>query len=78
MKKYSSPIKMIEDKSHTIASKRNSVGIVGETSIWDGPLDQAGRPHAPGRSSGSDGMKLKLGAVPYGGSMPITQRAKRG
>ena len=54
------------------------VGIVGESHIWDGPLDQAGRPHAPGRSSGSDGMKLKLGAVPYGGSMPITQRAKRG
>jgi len=69
---------MIEDKSHTHASKKNSVGIVGETSIWDGPLDQAGRPHVPGRSSGSDGMKLKLGAVPYGGSMPITQRAKRG
>ena len=78
MKKYSSPIKMIEDKSHTIASKRNSVGIVGETSIWDGPLDQNGRPHSPGRSSGSQGMKLKLAAVPYGGSMPITQRAKKG
>ena len=28
---------MIEDKSHTHASKKNSVGIVGETRIWDGP-----------------------------------------
>ena len=78
MKKYKSPLRMIEDKSHTHASKKNSVGIVGETHIWDGPLDQAGRPHGMGRSSGSDGMKLKLGAVPYKGSMPITQRAKRG
>ena len=25
----------------------------------------------------SKGMKLKLGAVPYEGSMPITQRATR-
>lgn len=78
MKKYNSPLRMIEDKSHTHASKNNSVGIVGENAVWDGPLDQAGRPHAPGRSSGSNGMKLKLGAVPYSGSMPITQRAKRG
>ena len=37
-----------------------------------------GRPHSPGRSSGSQGMKLKLAAVPYGGNMPITQRAKKG
>ena len=78
MKKYNSPLRMIEDKGHTHASNKNSVGIVGETHIWDGPLDQAGRPHGMGRSSGSDGMKLKLGAVPYKGSMPITQRAKRG
>ncbi len=61
MKKYNSPLRMIEDKAHTHASKNNSVGIVGENAVWDGPLDQSGRPHAPGRSSGSDGMKLKLG-----------------
>tara|TARA_R100001591_G_scaffold80714_1_gene87778 strand:+ start:1041 stop:1277 length:237 start_codon:yes stop_codon:yes gene_type:complete len=78
MKKYNSPLRMIEDKAHTHASKKNSVGIVGETHIWDGPLDQAGRPHGMGSSSGAKGMKLKLGAVPYKGSMPITQRAKRG
>ena len=78
MKKYSSPIKMIEDKSHTIASKRNSVGIVGETSIWDGPLNQAGRPHAVG-SRGAHGMKLKLDGVPTEACcQPITQVAKRG
>ena len=79
MKKYSSPLKMIEDKSHTIASKRNSVGIVGETSIWDGPLNQAGRPHAMGSSSGAHGMKLKLDGVPAEACcQPITQVAKRG
>ena len=78
MKKYNSPLRMLEDKAHTHASKNNSVGIVGESQIWDGPLNQAGRPHGMGRSSGAKGMKLKLAAVPYGGSMPITQRAKKG
>ena len=39
---------MLEDKAHTHASKKNSVGIVGETHIWDGPLNQAGRPHGKG------------------------------
>jgi len=72
-----SPLKMLEDKSHTRASKNNSVGIVGESQIWDGPLNQAGRPHGMGRSSGAKGMKLKLGAVPYEAG-PITQIAKRG
>jgi hypothetical protein len=78
MKMKKSPLNMLEDKAHTHASKNNSVGIVGESQIWDGPLDQEGRPHGFGSSSGSKGMKLKLGAVPYEGSMPITQRAKRG
>ena len=45
MKQYNSPLRMLEDKAHTHASKKNSVGIVGETHIWDGPLNQAGRPH---------------------------------
>jgi|TARA_R110002020_G_scaffold3091_4_gene14158 hypothetical protein len=78
MKKFNSPLRMIEDKAHTHASKKNSVGIVGETHIWDGPLNQAGRPHGMGSSSGAKGMKLKLGGVPYAGGMPITQIAKKG
>ena len=77
MKKYNSPLRMLEDKAHTHASKNNSVGIVGQSQIWDGPLNQAGRPHGMGRSSGAKGMKLKLGAVPYEAG-PITQIAKRG
>ena len=76
MKNHKSPLKMKEDKAHTHASKNNSVGIVGESQIWDGPLDQDGRPHGKGWSAGIHGMKLKLGAVPYSGSLPITQKAK--
>ncbi len=56
---------MQEDKKHTHASKHNSVGIVGESHIWDGPLGQEGREHGPGASNGCKGMKLKLGKVPY-------------
>ena len=66
---------MREDNRHTKASKHNSVGIVGESHIWDGPLGQAGRDHAPGSSSGSKGMKLKLDPVPYSGG-PITMKAQ--
>lgn len=74
-----SPLNLIEDKSHTHASKKNSVGIVGESQIWDGPLDQEGRLHTPGASnSGPRAMKLKLAGVPYQDcSVPITQRAKQ-
>jgi len=76
-KRSKSPLNMIEDKAHTHASKTNSVGIVGESQIWDGPLDQEGRMHAPGRSSGSKGMKLKLADVPTEACcQPITQVAK--
>ena len=67
---------MIEDKAHTHASKKDSVGIVGETRIWDGPLDQAGRLHGQGSSNGAKGMKLKLGAVPYKAG-PITKLAEQ-
>ena len=66
-----SPLNMIEDKAHTHASKKDSVGIVGESQIWDGPLDQEGR------SSGSNGMKLKLADVPTEACcQPITKVAK--
>jgi|TARA_R100000030_G_scaffold59310_1_gene44557 hypothetical protein len=78
-KRSNSPLNMIEDKSHTHASKNNSVGIVGESQIWDGPLDQDGRPHIPGASnSGPRAMKLKLAGVPYSDcSVPITTRCKK-
>ena len=33
---------MHEDKAYNNASKNKKVGIVGETHIWDGPLNQTG------------------------------------
>ena len=43
------------------------VGVVGESHIWDGPLDQADRPHGKGSSSGMTGMSILKADVPYKG-----------
>ena len=51
------------------------VGIVGESHVWDGPLDQAGRAHGVGSSSGITGMEVLKAPTPYK-SGPITMRAK--
>lgn len=64
--------------------KTKATGLVGENTLWDGPLSQSTRPHKKGSSSGSNGMKLKLmspcgciGSCSCGTSgSPITQRAK--
>jgi hypothetical protein len=40
-------------------------GVVGESAIWDGPLDQTGRIHGKGSSSGITGMQLSKADVPY-------------
>ncbi len=58
----------------TMASK-NTHGVVGENAIWDGPLDQTGRPHGVGSSSGITGMQV-LKAKSYHKAGPITQTAK--
>ena len=66
---------MIEDKAHTHASKNDNFGIVGESHIWDGPLDQQGRLHGVGSSSGITGMQILKAPTPsYTG--PITMRAQ--
>jgi len=62
------------DYNKTMASK-NVHGVVGENAIWDGPLDQTGRPHAVGSSSGITGMQV-LKAKSYYSPGPITQKAK--
>ena len=67
----SSPANMIEDKAHTHASKNNSVGIVGESHVWDGPLDQKGRAHGMGSSSGITGMEVLKAPVKGGGMNPV-------
>jgi hypothetical protein len=58
----------------TMASK-NVHGVVGESAIWDGPLDQEGRIHGIGSSSGITGMQV-LKAKSYYNGKPITQCAK--
>jgi hypothetical protein len=59
----------------TMASK-NTHGVVGENAIWDGPLDQTGRPHGVGSSSGIKGMQV-LKAKSYYNALPITECAKK-
>jgi len=43
----------------------SKVGIVGESHIWDGPLDQVGRPHGSGSSSGITGMEVLKAPIKY-------------
>ena len=52
------------------------VGIVGESHVWDGPLDQQGRPHGQGSSSGITGMQILKAPTPYQAG-PITMRAQK-
>ena len=65
---------MHNDKAHQKAAK-NTSGVVGESAIWDGPLDQAGRLHGKGSSSGITGMQVLKAPTMYR-SGPITQLAK--
>ena len=53
------------------------VGIVGESHVWDGPLNQEGRAHGMGSSSGITGMEILKAPVQGGGVNPVlkAQRA---
>lgn len=51
------------------------VGIVGESHVWDGPLNQEGRAHGEGSSSGITGMEVSKYPCDYKAG-PITQLAK--
>jgi hypothetical protein len=51
------------------------VGIVGESHVWDGPLNQEGRAHGEGSSSGITGMQVLKAPTPYEPG-PITMRAQ--
>ena len=66
---------MHNDKAHQKASKGQKIGVVGESHIWDGPLNQEGRLHGSGSSSGITGMQVSKYPTPYQRG-PITQRAK--
>ena len=50
-------------------------GQVGESALWDGPLNQQGRPHGKGSSSGINGMQVLKYPTAYD-AKPITQCAK--
>jgi|TARA_R100000935_G_C2696039_1_gene108429 hypothetical protein len=65
---------MHNDKAHQKADKGSS-GVVGESAIWDGPLDQTGRLHGSGSSSGITGMQVLKAPTMYKAG-PITQIAK--
>ena len=41
------------------------VGIVGESHVWDGPLNQEGRAHGVGSSSGITGMEILKAPTMY-------------
>ena len=50
-------------------------GQVGESHVWDGPLDISGFPMGKGSSSGITGMKLKMAKCSYTPG-PITKKAQ--
>lgn len=51
-------------------------GTVGESHLWDGPIDLNMLPKGKGSSSGKDGLEVsKYACKPYSFE-PITQRAK--
>ena len=60
--------------NETMASK-NAHGVVGESAIWDGPLDQEGRAHGVGSSSGITGMEILKAPTMYKAG-PISTIAK--
>ena len=64
--------------NHTISKllgKPTLEGQVGESHVWDGPLDTSGFPMGSGSSSGITGMQLKKYPCKYQAG-PITMRAK--
>ena len=70
---------MHEDKAYNKASKNKTVSIIGESHIWDGPLNQDGRAHGSGSSSGITGMqvsKFPCAPVEYQVALPITSIVK--
>ncbi len=66
---------MKKDQAYDKVVKGKKVGIVGESHIWDGPLNQQDRAHAVGSSSGIKGMKVSQFPLKYMGS-PITKVAQ--
>jgi len=67
----------MDDRSKKIIKAPSLQGTVGESYIWDGPLDTSGFPMGKGSSSGVNGMQIKkYPCKSYDLNPPITQRAK--
>tara|TARA_R110000822_G_scaffold71989_2_gene173348 strand:+ start:211 stop:426 length:216 start_codon:yes stop_codon:yes gene_type:complete len=68
---------MISKNEKQILSKTKLKGQVGESAIWDGPLDLANFPKGKGASNGANGMEvLKFDCGCNSLKGPITSRAK--
>jgi hypothetical protein len=67
----------MDDRSKKIIKAPSLQGTVGESYVWDGPLDTSGFPMGKGSSSGANGMQIKkYPCKSYELQGPITQRAK--
>ena len=65
----------MDHKISKLLAKPTLEGQVGESHVWDGPLDTSGFPMGKGSSSGITGMQVKKYPSKYKAG-PITQRAK--
>lgn len=58
--------------------KKPLQGTVGESHVWDGPIDLDGFPQVKGSNRGPNGMQVKkYPCKSYELQGPITQRAKQ-
>jgi len=55
----------MDHKSKSIIGKPELTGQVGESAVWDGPLNMDDFPKGKGNSRGITGMKLNHAGVPY-------------
>lgn len=55
----------MDQKSKMIIGSPSLEGQVGESAVWDGPLNLDAFPKGKGNSRGITGMKLNQAAVPY-------------
>jgi hypothetical protein len=55
----------MDHKISKLLGKPTLEGQVGESHVWDGPLNTSGFPKEMGNSRGITGMKLKHAGIPY-------------
>ena len=68
---------MISKNSNKILTKAQLDGQVGESAVWDGPLDLSNFPMEKGSSSGCHGMEvLKANCGSPNLQGPITSKCK--